>query len=38
VALIGSSNFLEVAVNKKSASEIFKANVGETFNVSVASR
>jgi S-adenosylmethionine hydrolase len=38
VALIGSSNFLEVAVNKKSASEIFKANVGETFCVSVASR
>ena len=37
LALIGSSNFLEVAVNQRSASGIFKAKVGETFRVSVAS-
>jgi S-adenosylmethionine hydrolase len=36
LALIGSSNFLEVAVNQESASRIFKAKVGDTFHVSVA--
>jgi len=36
LALIGSSNFLEVAVNQRSASAIFKAKVGEAFHVSVA--
>jgi len=34
LALIGSSNFLEVAVNQRSASGIFKAKVGEAFHVS----
>jgi len=34
LALIGSSNFLEVAVNQESASRIFKAKVGDTFHVS----
>jgi len=34
LTLIGSSNFLEVAVNQRSASEIFKAKVGEAFHVS----
>jgi len=34
LALIGSSNFLEVAVNQGSASRIFKAKVGGTFHVS----
>jgi S-adenosylmethionine hydrolase len=34
LALIGSSNFLEVAVNQRSASGIFKAKVGESFHVS----
>jgi hypothetical protein len=33
LALIGSSNFLEVAVNQRSASEIFKTKVGEVFHV-----
>jgi S-adenosylmethionine hydrolase len=37
LALVGSSNFLEVAVNQRSASGIFKAKVGEAFHVSVAS-
>jgi len=36
LALIGSSNFLEVAVNQESASRIFGAKVGDTFHVSVA--
>ena len=36
LALIGSSNFLEVAVNQGSASRIFEAKVGDTFHVSVA--
>jgi len=36
LALIGSSNFLEVAVNQESASRIFKAKVGDTFHVSGA--
>ena len=36
LALIGSSNFLEVAVNQESASRIFRAKVGDTFHVSVA--
>jgi len=35
LALIGSSNFLEVAVNQESASRIFRAKVGDTFHVSV---
>jgi len=35
LALIGSSNFLEVAVNQESASKIFKAKVGDTFHISV---
>jgi len=34
LVLIGSSNFLEVAVNQRSASGIFKAKVGDTFRVS----
>jgi len=34
LALIGSSNFLEVAVNQRSASATFKAKVGEAFHVS----
>lgn len=34
LALIGSSNFLEVAVNQGSAAEIFGAKVGEAFHVS----
>jgi S-adenosylmethionine hydrolase len=34
LALIGSSKFLEVAVNQGSASRIFKAKVGDTFRVS----
>jgi S-adenosylmethionine hydrolase len=34
LALIGGSNFLEVAVNQGSASGIFKAKVGESFHVS----
>jgi S-adenosylmethionine hydrolase len=34
VALVGSSNFLEVAVNRGSASEVFGAKVGEAFHVS----
>ncbi len=34
LALIGSSKFLEVAVNQRSASGIFKAKVGEAFHVS----
>ena len=39
LALIGSSNFIEVAVNQGSASRIFKAKVGDTFRVyAVASR
>ena len=33
LALIGSSNFLEVAVNQESASRIFKAKVGDRFHV-----
>jgi len=36
LALIGSSNFLEVADNQGNASRIFKAKVGDTFHVSVA--
>jgi S-adenosylmethionine hydrolase len=36
LALIGSSNFLEVAVNQGSASRIFKTKVGDTFRVSGA--
>ena len=36
LALIGSSNFLEVAVNQKSASRILKAKVGDRFHVSMA--
>jgi S-adenosyl-L-methionine hydrolase (adenosine-forming) len=36
LALIGGSNFLEVAVNQKSASRSFKAKVGDAFHVSVA--
>jgi S-adenosylmethionine hydrolase len=36
LALIGSSNFLEVAVNQGSASRNFKAKVGDTFHVSGA--
>jgi len=36
LALIGSSNFLEVAVNQESASRNFGATVGDTFHVSVA--
>jgi S-adenosylmethionine hydrolase len=35
--LIGSSNFLEVAVNQESASRTFRAKVGGTFRVSGAS-
>jgi S-adenosylmethionine hydrolase len=35
LALIGGSDFLEVAVNQGSASGIFRAKVGETFRVSV---
>ncbi len=35
LALIGSSNFLEVAVNQGSASRNFKAKVGDAFCVSV---
>ena len=34
LALIGSSNFLEVAVNQRSASAIFNVKVGEAFCVS----
>jgi S-adenosylmethionine hydrolase len=34
LVLIGSRNFLEVAVNQRSASGIFKAKVGEAFHVS----
>ena len=34
LALIGSSNFLEVAINMGSASTVFGAKVGETFHVS----
>jgi S-adenosylmethionine hydrolase len=34
LALIGSSNFLEVAVNQRSALEFFKAKAGEAFHVS----
>lgn len=34
LALMGSSNFLEVAVNRGSASQIFKARVGDAFHVS----
>ena len=34
LALIGSSNFLEVAVNQGCAFKIFEANVGDTFCVS----
>jgi S-adenosylmethionine hydrolase len=37
LALIGSSNFLEVAVNQESASRTFRAKVGGTFRVSGAS-
>jgi S-adenosylmethionine hydrolase len=36
LALICSSNFLEVAVNQGNASRIFKAKVGDTFHVSGA--
>jgi S-adenosylmethionine hydrolase len=36
LALIGSSSFLEVAVNQGNASRIFKAKVGDAFHVSVA--
>ncbi len=35
LALIGSSNFLEVAVNQGSASNVFKADAGDIFSVSV---
>ncbi|HDQ05981.1 MAG TPA: hypothetical protein ENN36_04575 [Candidatus Bathyarchaeota archaeon] len=34
LALIGGSNFLEVAVNQGSASAVFKAKLGEAFHVS----
>jgi len=37
LALIGSSNFLEVAVNQGSASGLFKVKVGDPFCVSVVS-
>ena len=33
LALIGSSDFLEVAVNQGSASRIFKAKVGDSFRI-----
>jgi S-adenosylmethionine hydrolase len=36
LALIGSSNFLEAAVNQGSASRIFRAKVGDAFHVSGA--
>ena len=35
LAIIGSSNFLEVAVNQGSASRTFKAKVGDSFHISV---
>ena len=35
LALIGSNNFLEVAVNQGSASDVFKSEVGDKFRVSV---
>ncbi len=37
LALVGSSNFLEVAVNQRNASRTFGAKVGDTFCVSVVS-
>ena len=36
LALIGSGNLLEVAVNQGSASKIFKVNVGDVFFVTKA--
>jgi S-adenosylmethionine hydrolase len=36
LALVGSSDFLEVAVNQRSASRTFKAKVGDSFRISGA--